>query len=397
MSGDDGFRPELHIIAGSNGSGKSTLIDADIRHRHPGLPFVNADNLALEHYGHSAVTREEATTGQRLANEMRDELLDARASFLTETTFSHESKIKLLQYARSIGYGIVVYQVGLRSADLAVERVALRVSKGGHPVPEEKTRARWERSLPLIRDAVRMADRAYVYDNSAQDQPHRIALIFNRGQLVQPPGSNVPAWVSDLYADELRGFTPKLLNPARHSFSEAKAIGQGMLGDQSRIFVAKAQGTYTGEVLAKTDLHTLQQVGKQSGIAHLSRKLDREPELGSAVRITYTDAQHAIVTSLLRSKTGSAEDRKKAEAFRDLPPKAAAAKYPDLANAYAMVSAFSTHLDLSGHPATKGAVRAFELRLQRHIAAGQPLPQVGIKEAHSIGPRSTKAAAERDD
>lgn len=397
MPDDELRRPEIHVIAGSNGSGKSTLREIELQHRHPGLPFINADDLAREHYGHAAVTREEATTGQRLAEEQRNELLAARASFMFETTHSHVSKNQLLERARGLGYSVVVYQVGLRSADIAVERVALRVSKGGHPVPEDKIRARWERSLPLIRDAVLMADRAYVYDNSADDRPHSMALIFSRGELIKTPGNNVPKWVSDLYAEKLKGYSPQQLNPARHSFSEAKAIGQGMLGEQARIYVAKAQGTYTGDVLARTEMHTLQQVGSHGGIAHLSRKLDRAPALGSAVRIVYTDAQHAIVTDLLRSVTGSQDDRRKAEAFRDLPPKDAATKYPDLVNAYAMVSAFSARMDLSGHPATKGAVRAFEQRLQRHIAAGNPLPQVGIREAVSTSPRSAVAAPERDE
>lgn len=377
---EDDNAPEIHLLAGSNGSGKSTLMAREIRHRHPGLPFVNADDLAREHYGHAAVTREEAETGQRLANERRDSLMAARQSLVTETVMSHPSKIELLERARQLGYQVVVYHVGLRSADIAVERVAKRVREGGHPVPENKIRERFERNQPLIRDAVRMADRAYVYDNSAYDHPHRLAFVMKRGRVIVPAGAIVPAWASKLYADDLRGHSLKQLNPARHSFQEAQAIGQGMLGSGSKVYVAKAEGIYRGEVLAKTELHTLQQVGAYSAIAHLSRKLDREPALGERVQIGYSDSQHATVVPLTRARAGSPEDRAKADAFLQLPPKNAVQRYPDLANAYAMVSAFATHLDLTGHPATQTAVDAFRQRLARGIAAGDKLPNVGLRE-----------------
>lgn len=385
MATGQGVAPELHVIAGSNGSGKSTLYERELQHRLPGVPFVNADNLAREHYGHAAETREEAETGQRLANERRDALLSQRADLITETTFSHPSKLGLLRHARSLGYQLVVYQVGVRSADLAVERVALRVAKGGHPVPEDKTRSRWTRSQPLIRDAVRMADRAYVYDNSSQDQPHRMALLLRSGQLAQPPGINVPSWVGELYKQELRGYAPKVLNPAAHSFREAKLIGKGMLGQAARIYIAKPGGTYTGDVLANTALHSLQLVGAASAVAHFQSRLERVPQIGSHVQVSYQSGQSAQVTTLERGRAGTQTDAVKAEAFKKLPPGEAVRLHPELADAYALVSAFSAYMDVSGHPASKAIVGAFQARLQRCIHAGEPLPKISIAQAALAG------------
>ena len=72
-----------------------------------------------------------------MAAERRDELLTARTSFVTETVFSHESKVDLVKAAVEAGY-LVTLHVVLVPEDLAVVRVANRVENGGHDVPEEK-------------------------------------------------------------------------------------------------------------------------------------------------------------------------------------------------------------------------------------------------------------------
>lgn len=94
-----------------------------------------------------------------------------RASFATETVFSHASKLDLIEEARERGYRIFLFHVGVASPELSVARVAERVKEGGHPVPEAKIRARYDRNGPLIRAAVLFADFAHVYDNSALNAP----------------------------------------------------------------------------------------------------------------------------------------------------------------------------------------------------------------------------------
>ena len=373
--------PELHVIAGSNGSGKSTLYERELRHRLLGLPFINADDLARDAFGHAAVTREQAQEGQRLANDARDRLLAAGEGFLTETTFSHKSKIELIERARALGYVVTIYQVGLRSADLAVERVGQRVAKGGHPVPEEKTRARWERSQPLIRDAVRMADVGYVYDNSQDDQPHRIALILRRGVLTHVAMGQVPQWVRRLYPEELSGYEPAALNPSAHSFQQARVLTAATLGDGARLYVANRGGSYVGEILARTSLHTVQQLRSDNAVAHFTAKLEPAPAPGSYVRIAYSgQPPRGTVTALARpgQKATRPPNPAAAAAFRDLPPDQAAKAHPELKDAYALVRAFAAYLDLSGCPSTPALTSAFRARVARAIEEGQALPAVGV-------------------
>jgi len=125
-----------------------------------------------------------------------------RQSLVTESTFSHVSKLDLLRDARAVGYQVVVYHVNLDTPALAVDRVAFREGKGGHPVPEDRIRGRYERNQPLIREAVRFADFAFVFDNSVAGGAPRLLMTFENGRLASADPA-MPAWAARLYADDL--------------------------------------------------------------------------------------------------------------------------------------------------------------------------------------------------
>ena len=193
--------PVLHVLAGPNGAGKSTLYEAVVR-RVTDAEFVNADQLARSALGHHALTQAEAELGQRLAEERRDALMASRQSLVTESTFSHASKLDLLGGARAAGYRVVVYHVNLDTPELAVSRVAFREGRGGHPVPEDRIRGRYERNQPLIREAIRMADFGHVFDNSLAGLPPRRILAFENGRVVSADPV-LPDWAARLYGEDL--------------------------------------------------------------------------------------------------------------------------------------------------------------------------------------------------
>ncbi|MDB5497487.1 MAG: hypothetical protein JWP28_1518 [Phenylobacterium sp.] len=196
-----GRPPVLHILAGPNGAGKTSLYEAQIR-RLTDAEFVNADRLAFSTLGHHAVTQAEAELGQRLANERRAELMRTQQSLVTESTFSHPSKLDLISEAKAAGYRVTVYHVNVESSDLAVTRVRARLGHGGHPVPEDRIRARYQRNQLLIREAVHLADQAYVFDNSVGGEWPRRLIVFGNGRVlrVAPP---LPAWAQALYGPDL--------------------------------------------------------------------------------------------------------------------------------------------------------------------------------------------------
>ena len=180
--------PVLHVLAGPNGAGKSTFV-ARVLQPVTHLPFVNADEIAAERWPGAEL--EHAYQASRAAADQRRRMLARGESFITETVFSHHSKVALVTQAVSLGY-LVNLHVILVPADLAVQRVAERVRRGGHEVPVDKIRERYARLLKLVVDARALADRSVFYDNSRAGTPFAVVATYERGRLVGE--SHWPAW-----------------------------------------------------------------------------------------------------------------------------------------------------------------------------------------------------------
>ena len=187
--------PILHLIAGPNGAGKSTFYEAVLT-RITVAPFVNADVIQRDELRDPDPTA--SYKAARIAEERRRQFIESGRTFVAETVFSHPSKLQLLQTARDAGFEVYVYHVGVADADQSVRRVAYRVSEGGHPVPEDKIRARFARNGVLIRQAVLGADKGYVYDNSVRGRRPRMGLYFERGQIIQAT-TDLTDWQRQLY------------------------------------------------------------------------------------------------------------------------------------------------------------------------------------------------------
>ena len=193
--------PTLIVLAGPNGAGKSTLYRTRVAPAFAG-PFVNADVIQREELGDDAPKA--AYRAAEIAAARREEIMTRGGDLVTETVFSHPSKLDLVRDARARGYAVWVMHVGVGSADLSVARVAHRARAGGHDVPESKVRARYDRGAPLIREAVRIADVGLVYDNSVAGRPPKLVLTFERGLLVKVR-PDPPAWIGRVYVEDLLG------------------------------------------------------------------------------------------------------------------------------------------------------------------------------------------------
>jgi predicted ABC-type ATPase len=178
----------LHVLAGPNGAGKTTFVERVLQPATH-LPFVNADVIATERWPHDTAVH--AYEASDLAAQQRFQLLDERASFITETVFSHPSKLDLIKQAVASGYLVHLHAI-LVPEDVSVDRVAHRVQRGGHDVPEGKTRQRYRRLWDLVAAAVPVADRTTFYDNSRALTPYRVVAAYERGRLIGT--TNWPAW-----------------------------------------------------------------------------------------------------------------------------------------------------------------------------------------------------------
>jgi predicted ABC-type ATPase len=116
---------------------------------------------------------------------LREQLLAEQRPFSFETVMSHPSKIDFMEQAQRQGYRTYLYFVTTMSPDINVDRVAQRVGEGGHPVPEEKTRQRYDRTMKLLPEALKHARRAYLFDNTktmrlvAEKTPENQLLYFD--------------------------------------------------------------------------------------------------------------------------------------------------------------------------------------------------------------------------
>jgi predicted ABC-type ATPase len=168
-------RPLLAALAGPNGAGKTTFYHAHLK--SSGLRFVNADVLALE----LGIGPYESA---RIAEALRRELVRRKESFVFETVFSDPvgEKLGFLQEAARSGYTTVLCFIGLQDPDLCQERVAMRVSQGGHEVPDDKLRTRFPRILNNLKAAIRQLPNVLVYDNSDLARPFHLLALFDHGR-----------------------------------------------------------------------------------------------------------------------------------------------------------------------------------------------------------------------
>jgi len=125
--------PMLYIIAGCNGAGKTTASISVLPNILKCRQFVNADAIAK---GLSPLDPDSvALLAGKMMLERIHELLSRHETFAIETTLSTRSYVNLVRKAHKSGYKVVLLFFYLQSVKLAEERVAQRVSEGGHNIP----------------------------------------------------------------------------------------------------------------------------------------------------------------------------------------------------------------------------------------------------------------------
>ncbi len=157
--------PRIHIFGGPNGAGKSTFAREYLL-QEAGCPvFINADLIAA---GLSPFQPERmAVKAGKIMLEMVKERTERRGSFAFESTLSGLSWAREIPAWRRLGFQVELVFLSLPSAEFAMERVAYRVRQGGHSIPEEVVRRRFESGFRNFRDIYRtLVDHWVWFDNS---------------------------------------------------------------------------------------------------------------------------------------------------------------------------------------------------------------------------------------
>ena len=190
MSSPLNQRPVIVALAGPNGAGKTTFYHA---HLQPAaLRFVNTDVLARE-------LGLDPYAAANVAARLRHELVAQRESFVFETVFSDPvgDKLAFLKDAARAGYTVVLCFIGVSGPDISAERVAMRVSQGGHDVPQEKLITRYPRTLGNLRTAIHELPHVWIFDNDDLRTPFRQVAVFQNGQCARL-NKPVPKWLRPL-------------------------------------------------------------------------------------------------------------------------------------------------------------------------------------------------------
>lgn len=155
----------LYIISGPNGAGKTTASYTVLPKILHCKEFVNADEIArgLSPFNPTGM----AIEAGKLMLKRIDELLQKEESFSIETTLSTRSYFKLVETAHQKGYDVTLLYFWLKSPEQAIERVAERVSKGGHDIPNDTIfRRYWAGLKNLFNIYMPIVDTWILVDNS---------------------------------------------------------------------------------------------------------------------------------------------------------------------------------------------------------------------------------------
>lgn len=128
------------------------------------------------------------------ADFIRQKLLENKMTFTCETVMSHPGKITLLEQAQRAGYRTYLYYIATDDPAINISRVKARVRLGGHAVPEDKIEPRYHRSLDLLMTAIRSTNRAYIFDNSGENQAHTWIAEITDGRELELKIAEIPAW-----------------------------------------------------------------------------------------------------------------------------------------------------------------------------------------------------------
>jgi len=180
-------RPVLIALAGPNGAGKTTFYESHIK--PAGLRFLNADNIARE-------MSLEGYEAAGVVTALRKELVRQRESFALETVFSDPvgDKLVFLKNASDSGYAVVLCFIGIAEVKKCEERIAMRVSQGGHDVPAEELISRFPRTMANLAAAIRELPNVIVFDNDDLRSPFRRVAVFEKGRLAWS-ARPLPPWL----------------------------------------------------------------------------------------------------------------------------------------------------------------------------------------------------------
>lgn len=203
------FHPEIVVAAGTNGAGKSSVVQPYLAQK--GFAYFNPDEFTRELVREGVPESDANGRAWQFGRDRLREAVDQGRPFAFETTLGGHSIAFELMRALAFGRAVTIFYVGLASVELHLKRVAARVARGGHDIPEDKIRRRYDDSRTNLLAFLGTQAWVRVWDNSAESvdgkprgarqvfeaQAHRLALATSEPEAI-------PEWARPLVAQAFR-------------------------------------------------------------------------------------------------------------------------------------------------------------------------------------------------
>lgn len=200
--------PRILVLAGTNGAGKSSIGGAFLR--QSGGEYFNPDEAARRLRAADATLDVAAANGRAWAigRGLLERAIRERCDFAFESTLGGRTITELLLAAARAGIDLRVWYAGLASPEAHLARVAARVRRGGHDIPEHDVRRRFDDSRRNLIALLPHLAELTVYDNGAEADPAAgkaptpvLVLHLRRGKIVGPPIlAGTPPWARPIVA-----------------------------------------------------------------------------------------------------------------------------------------------------------------------------------------------------
>ncbi len=209
--------PRINVLAGVNGAGKSSVAGATIR--SAGGFYYNPDETARElKLANPGLSQTQANSAAwHRGRDLLEQAIAQRLDFTFETTLGASTITRLLIDAAKQGIEVHVWYTGLVTAELHIARVRARVARGGHDIPEDTIRRRFDHSrlnlitlLPLLA-SLRVYDNSVEGDPAAGKAPRPVLVLQMKGGLVLNPRDlpRAPDWAKPIVAAALKSATAR--------------------------------------------------------------------------------------------------------------------------------------------------------------------------------------------
>lgn len=201
---------EIVVLAGTNGAGKSSVAGAAIRASGGG--FYNPDEATAAYLEAGLAPRAANSRAWHRGRTQLERAIRDGLDYAFETTLGGRTITRLLLEAAAGGHAARIWYVGLESPELHIRRVKERVNRGGHDIPDERIRERWDASRKNLIRLLPAITELQVYDNSAEAAPEEgrppeplLLLHLKAGQILHvAPAGLIPKWARPIIAAALR-------------------------------------------------------------------------------------------------------------------------------------------------------------------------------------------------